>query len=312
MEALVEKLKRFFTQHPVLKSALQVSPGYISGVHLSPKERKLKGHFVLPLPEGVLRPSFEKPNIQEPGLLEKTIRENVEKPTAYDHGVALLIPELAQRTFVFGFTSLPSGASEREQLIRFRVKKQLPLLAQDVRIAYDVIPSGRGRKVVSSLARALVVAEYEQFFSRLRLRVRAVGVPVLALANLVDWEKEKNFLVLNIEKDAFGLFGATEGLPFLSRQKSLMVEGESLSVEEKIPEIVQEVENTVHFIEDREHKSIASVWVRFGTLEPQEGVLDRLQQKTGLAFHSLASRVPLDVSDQEKELLAPLVGQVWP
>jgi len=163
MNLIFNKLKNFFTAHPLPYSALQVTSSYISGIHLSLKDRKLKNHFILPVSGRIIQPSFEKANIKDSPLLQKIITEGVEKFDIYDHGVALLLPELSQRTFVFSFDGLPATSKEREQLIRFRVKKQMPLLSEDVRISYDVLQTRESKKIISSLARFTVVNDYENF-----------------------------------------------------------------------------------------------------------------------------------------------------
>ena len=309
MKSFLGRLNNFFTEQPLPSSALQVTSSYISGLHLSSKERKLKNHFVLPLPDGIIQPSFERTNIKDARLLEKKITERVEKLGMYDHGVALLLPELSQRTFVFSFDSLPNSSKEKEQVIRFRVKKQMPLLPDDVRISYDVIQAKEGKKVVSSLARSSIIDDYENFFSQMRLKVRSVGIPILGLSNLIDWEKEKDFLVVNIEKDSFGLMAITNKEAYMYRQKPLMTVGEDDSAI-RVRNIVQEIENTAHFIEDKEKHKIAAVWVRLGLLERKEEMFSNLEASLSLPVKSIDSLMGRGLASEDKRILAPLIGQL--
>ena len=71
MNALLDRLKGYFTQHPIPHSAFQISPHYLSGIRLSAKEGKIKNYFILPLEKGVIEPSFSKKNIKNPDFLEK-------------------------------------------------------------------------------------------------------------------------------------------------------------------------------------------------------------------------------------------------
>lgn len=309
MKSFLSRLKNFFTEQPLPSSALQVTSSYISGIHLSSKERKLKSHFVIPLPEGIIQPSFERTNIKDAHLLEKKIAERIERFDIYDHGVALLLPELSQRTFVFSFDSLPSTSKEKEQIIRFRVKKQMPLLSDDVRISYDVIQAKDGKKVVSSLARSSIIDDYENFFSQMKLKVRSVGIPILGLSNLIDWEREKDFLVVNIEEDSFGLLAVTNSETSLYRQKPLIpARGSDTTV--GVQNIIQEIENTAHFIEDKEKRKIAVVWVRLGLLEREDEMFSNLE--TGLSFpvKSIDPLIKRGLAREDKKILAPLVGQL--
>jgi len=309
MKSFLGKIKNFFIEQPLPSSALQVTSSYISGIHLSSKERKLKNHFVLPFPDGLIQPSFERTNIKDAHLLEKKIAERIERLDIYDHGVALLLPELSQRTFVFSFDSLPNTSKEKEQIIRFRVKKQMPLLSDDVRISYDVIQAKEGKKVVSSLARSSIINDYENFFSQMRVKVRSVGIPILGLSKLIDWEKEKDFLVVNIEKDSFGLLAVTNAETSLYRQKPLIAaSGNDSTI--RVQNIVQEIENTAHFIEDKEKRKVAAVWIRLGLLEREEEMFSNLEASLSFPVKSIDSLIKLGLAREDKKILAPLIGQL--
>jgi hypothetical protein len=306
----IYKLKDFFSAHPLPHSALHVTSSYISGIHLSTKDRKLKNFFVLPISGGIIQPSFEKANIKDSPLLQKIILKGVDKFNIYDHGVALLLPELSQRTFVFSFDALPATSKEKEQLIRFRVKKQMPLLSDDVRISYDMLQTKERKKIISSVARSTVVRDYEDFFSQLRLNIKAVGLPLLGLSNLLNWNKEKDFFLINIEKDSFGLLAVTDSVPSLYRQKSLMVRQDENFLSERVQNIVQEIENTAQFIQDKEKKEIASIWIRFGLLESEEEMLSNLESRLALPIKNIESLVGLSLPKQDKKILSPLIGQL--
>lgn len=309
MKSFWGKIKNFFLEQPLPDSALQVTSSYISGIHLSSKDRKLKNHFILPLPEGLIQPSFERTNIKDAHRLEKTITERIQRFDIYDHGVALLLPELSQRTFVFTFDSLPPISKEKEQIIRFKVKKQMPLLSDDVRISYDVIQAKEGKKVVSSLARSSIIDDYENFFSQLRLKVRSVGIPILGLSNLIDWEKERDFLVVNIENDSFGLLAVTNAETSLYRQKPLIATNGNDSTT-RVQNIVLEIENTAHFIEDKEKRKIAAVWVRSGLLEREDEMFSGLETSLSFLVKNIDSLIKLGLSSKDKKILAPLIGQL--
>ncbi len=310
MTTIFNKIKSYFSEHPLPHSAMQVTSSYISGIHLSSKDRSLKSHFILPIEGGIIQPSFEKTNIKNPALLQKIIDGGVEKFNIYDHGVALLLPELSQRTFVFSFEAIPGTSKEREQLIRFRVKKQMPLLSDDVRITYDVLRSKKGKKIISSVARSTIVSDYENFFGQMNLKIRAVGLPLMSLSHLINWNEEKDFFLVNIEKDSFGLLAVTDSEPSLYRQKPLMIRKSENYLVERVQNIIQEIENTAQFIRDKEKKEISSLWIRFGILESEEEILSNLGSRLNVPIKKIESTVGLKLSQQEKKILAPLIGQL--
>jgi hypothetical protein len=310
MNLISSKLKNFFIAHPLPHSAIQVTSAYVSGIQLSVKDRKLKNHFVLPVSGGIIQPSFEKANIKDTSLLQKMITEGVGKYNMYDHGLAILLPELSQRTFVFSLDTLPVTSKEREQLIRFRVKKQMPLLSEDVRISYDVLQAKENKKIITSLARSTVVCDYENFFGQLNLKIKSVGLPLLGLANLVNWNKEKDFFLINIEKDSFGLLAVTDSKPSLYRQKPLIVRQDGNYLLERVQNIVQEIENTIQFIQDKEKRNITLIWIRFGLLEPEKELLPNLESRLDLPIENIESLVSLSLPQQDKRILAPLIGHL--
>jgi hypothetical protein len=238
------------------------------------------------------------------------IQEGVEKFDVYDHGMVLLLPELSQRTFVFSFDSLPATSKEKEQIIRFRIKKQMPLLSDDVRISYDMLQTQKGKKVISSAARSTVVNDYEDFFGQLRWKIRVVGLPLLALSHLINWNKEKDFFLINIEKGSFGLLAVTDATPSLYRQKPLLVRQEKDFLSERIRNIIQEIENTAQFIQDKEKKDIASLWVRLGFMESEEEILTSLESRLDMTINNIETLVDLNISRQDKKILSPLIGQL--
>lgn len=310
MNSIFNKLKDFLTEHPLPYSALQVTSSYISGIHLSLKDRKLKNHFILPVSEGIIQPSFEKINIKDPSLLQKIITEGVDKFNIYDHGVSLLLPEISQRTFVFSFDTLPVAHREREQLIRYRVKKQMPLLSEDVRISYDVLQAKESKKIMSSLARFTVVSDFENFFGQMRLKIKSVSFPLLGLSHLVNWNKEKDFFLVNIEKDSFGLLAVTDAMPSLYRQKPLLARQNDRYLLERVQNIVLEIENTAQFIRDKEKREIASIWIRSGLLDPDAELMSNLESRLEFPVNKIEALVNLDLPSREKRILAPLIGQL--
>ncbi len=309
MNALLDRIKGYFTQHPIPHSALQISSHYISGIRFSPKEGRIKNYFILPLEKGVIEPSFSKKNIKKPDILEKRIREGLEKLSLSEHNIACLIPELSLQTFVFSFDSLPPSRQEREQIVRFRIKKQMPILPADSRFSFRVIRSNNSEKILSAVARASVVQEYEDLFSRLRLKVRAIGVPTLSLFNLVERDKEKNLLLINIEENSLCLLAIVNSEIALYRLKSYILDSEA-DVSGFVGNIIKEIENTVNFVEDREQEKVHSLLIRQGLLENDEKMLRLLKERLPFPLKGIESCLDAELGLQEKKILSPLFGQI--
>lgn len=311
MISFIDKVKYYFSQQPLPHSALQVSSRYFSGIRVAPNDKKLKHHFVLPLPEEVITSSFHKKNIKDSAVLENIVQKGLAKLHMTDHKVVLLLPELSQKTFVFTFDTMPVSPKEREQIILFRIKKQIPVLPKDTRLSYAVIKSNAKKRVLATIARSAVVEEYEEVFSRMRLKVKVVGVPSLNLYNLVDSEKDKDFMLIDLERDAFSLLAVVNSEISLYRQKPITEDfiDQKASTDQWM-DIVQEVENTAQFVENKEKRKIKCLWVRTGVFGSTENILSSLEEMCQCPVKAIESSLKSDLPLEEKRLLTPLLGQL--
>ena len=308
--AFVDRAARFFLDQPKLHTAFQVASNYLAGVTLSPKERGIKDHFICPLDKGIVETSFYQNNIKKSAELEASLRQGMERMHLTDRRIIFVLPEISQKTFVFLFDTIPGHRKERDQMVRFRIKKQLPLFPDDARISYSLVPAEDGVRVLASVARASVIKEYEDFFQRLKLKVRSVGIPFAGLVNLMQKEKE-NLMLVNVEEDAFSLVALIHSGISLYRQKSFAFETqEEDPVMPRYDDILLEVENTLNFIEDKEKKKITSLWVRTILPEIEEKLLKDLAQRLSIQVVGLDACLEGSLNPGEKRLLSPLLGYV--
>ena len=309
MAALFERWTNFFTEPIYPLDAYQLARTYLGGVHYSKKDKKITSHVVRPLPAGVLDPAFDKANITDPAGLEKAVREAAFALGPAGGAVSLLLPEACLRVFVLTFEALPSAAAEREEILRWRLNKLVPFKPGDMRLSYDVVKSNGQAKVLVALARTDVVREYESLFDRLGLKIRTVGVPVLNLLNLVRLEPPGHAMIANIEEDALGLLAVLDGEVSLYRFKPFLHDAANpMSPAQKMEQVAVEIDNTVHFLEDREKKRIASIWVRSAVEGAEdEGQTVLKERLLSLAVSEFSSPWPLTFRD--RQILSPLIGQ---
>ena len=310
MALFVNKIKNYFSQQPLPHVAFQVTSRYISGIRVSPKDGRITNHFILPLERGAIRPSFEKKNIKNPEWLGKNMKKELGKFHIHDHKVVCLLPELSIKAFVFSFGSLPSSRQEREQIIRFRIKKQIPLLPEDARFSFDINRSNSTVKIFVAVARTSIIREYEEFFSTFNLKIRTIGVPTLGLHSLLNTKKEKDFILINIEEDSLCILAIIDSEIVLYRLKPILVASQSgMPDDRRIENIVKEVENTVNFIEDKEERKIQSSWIRLGVLDGK-GMLSQLRENLSFPVTGIDSCLTGELGLREKKILSPLVGQI--
>ena len=307
----LRRIKDYFTAPLCPPTVIQLSSSYVSGIHVDVKDGRAKRHVILELPAGLLEPHFDRKNIDDAAALSGVLKEGLRQLQISGKKIACLLPEACLRILVMPFDSIPSSEKEREKIIRWRAKKQLAVLPEDTHLTYDTITGSSSIKVLVALARTSVIREYEDLFAGLGLEVGIAAAPTISLLNLVDWEEEKDLLVANIEEDSLGVVAVTQAEPALYRLKTFPVgREEELRFSQKIEAVVNEIENTAHFIEDREKREVRALCFRSGLREGQEDILAGL--KTALPFEVRAIQAPpsFGLTPETSAFLAPLAGQL--
>jgi hypothetical protein len=305
--ALLGRMRGFFTDPPCPPVILQVSSAFLSGLQVAEKERKPKQRLIVPLPGGLVEPHFEKANIRDQAALAGLLKEPLGRLGAADGDAACLLPEACFRVFVLPFESFPGSEHERESLILFRAKKQMPLPPDDLRLSYQMMGSGPGVKVVAALARASVIREYEAFFAGLGLKLGIVSPPALSLLNLIDWRTEPAGLLVNLDDDSLGLVAVTGSEPALYRVKGFA--GERTEAR-RVDGVAKEIENTIHFIEDREQQAVPTLWFRNGLLDGGGGLQSALAGMLTVPVKPVPAGRLEFLPEEERSVLTPLAGLI--
>jgi hypothetical protein len=302
--SLFQKLQARFVERPLPDAVFELAPGHLGGLRVAPRSRSASGRFLLPFRTPTLVPSFERPNVHDASAVRALVEEG-KKAIGFGGGtISLLIPEPCARIFILTVDSLPAVPVERDSFIRWRIGKQMPLLPEDLRMAYAGSPAG---KVIVSIAREAVIREYETIFESAGMRVGTVTIPSLSLVNLIDGTAGRNGVLLNIEPDYLSFLAIMDSEWTLYRQKGVSPD---LPDGTKAELVVQEVENTVHFLEDKERKKVERIWVRSGAGEDGPGIISRLNASLPLPAAMINYAAPGDWSAQERTALAPLMGQI--
>jgi len=304
---LSSRLRSAFVDRPLPDAVFELAPGRLSGVRVAARRRTARARFMLPLPEAAMVPSFDRPNLADVFAVRSTIERGKEELGLGGGTVSLLIPETCVRVFILAVESLPGPPAERESFIRWRVGKQMPVLPDDLRLATDIPPGPSVKRVMVAAARDTVVREYEELFEQAGMRVGTVTVPSLSLVNLVGGCPGTNGILLNVDAETLSLLAVMESDWTLYRQKMI---GSDSAAEDRSGLVAQEVENTVHFIEDKERQRVEKIWVRSLVWEEGAAIISRLNGILRLPAEFVDYTAPGDWDEREKAALAPLMGQI--
>ena len=123
-----------------------------------------------PLPEGLVHPSFDETNINEPAELAELLAElvtNVGLQRQRRWSVAL--PETATRTAIITLETTPASRGELEEMLRWKTERAVGATETELRVSRQRLSSdaeGRSRYLISAV-RLAVLAEYEAVFASL-------------------------------------------------------------------------------------------------------------------------------------------------
>ena len=299
--AVRARLRRYFTELPAPLAVFQVGAASWSGLRLPARDGAPVGRFFQPLPKGLVQPSLDRKNITDSAALEGLVAEGLKRLGLHNGPAALLVPELCARVFIVDLESRPSSAREEEEVFRWRVKKQFPLLPEDARWSLVSQPAGAGERIVGVMTRAAVIQEYEALFARTRVRVRTVTLPSLSLARLLERTAEDNVVLVNAEETALTVTALVGDAFSLHRLKPLGADATAALV-------AQEAENTIHFLEDREKTKVQAVWVRSTLADGEEGLIAALGERLNLPVRPASDLTASVLEPKEGRFLSPLAG----
>lgn len=299
----LNKILKYMTEPSLPPYLLQITAHRVSGLRVKEGNHPQVRYFILPLEDGLIEPSAEKSNLREPEKLIALIQNGLKKISGRGGDLSVLLPESCFRLFIFAVESLPSSNREKLALIRWRIKKLYPLLPDDFRFDFQAWRFNSFYRLLVVGTKANILEEYEKLLARAGWRVRVIGLPSIYLLALVE---EPDFLLVNVERDNLALLASASRIPLLYRVKSFRLEKEgNLS-----QQCLAEIENTLHFIEDKEKRQIKKIFLRWAVEAEDEQYLINFLSQSGLEVESLKPNRFSGFKDNEPTILAPLLGQL--
>ncbi len=303
------RMREYFMGQPRPDFVFQASARWLAGIAVRTARggaRELEETFFLPLDPGVVEPAFDRGNVSRPGPLVGEIRAWVEKKRGRGRKAALLMPDPCFRVFVFQADSLPKQEEEREAFLRWKLGRLLPHMPSDAVLAYDHRVEEPPLQVLAGVAGKAVVREYEALLESAGLEVGFAAVPTLSLSRVVPPEREAG-LVVNLESGHIGLLLLRDSVCGLYRQK-LISAGAGGGGQDLI-QAVQEIENTLFYLEDKEKVRVGRVWLRCGDPGSWEETGQILSEALPVPVSLIEPDMAAGLSREERNLFAPLWGE---
>ena len=241
--------------------ALSISEEALCLVEIKKQWRKILLHQVkkVPLPQGVVKLSSAKPNIENPEEFLNQLKALVE-PCPRPLSIVLSLPDLCSRTSVFDFSTFPTKKQEQTALVNWRFQQDLKLNTSQSRLGFGVYvptsvtdsPSPNNPENVRVLGTAIrneIVEQYERMCLEVNLIPTSVGISGLDIFDLyrpniqdiLEAEDSPNpscstgAMFLFISHWGFMFLAIQEGSPSFIRTKAISVKAEAGSSQGDAP-----------------------------------------------------------------------------
>lgn len=223
MAAWTRLLRLFTASAPT--ASIEIAADRITGVVLGPGPNQEAIAVVTEsLPEGVLIPTANAPNVVDRGTLGDVARQVLRQLPGPPTRVALVVPDCAAKVSLMTFEQTPARKADLDELVRWQARKTAPFRIEDAQVAYAAGPptDGGGREFVVSLMRRDIVEEYETACARAGAHAGVVDLSSFCLVNAVlargatdgsDW------LLVHVAPGYSSIAVVRQGQPILFRNR---------------------------------------------------------------------------------------------
>jgi len=158
---------------------------------------------------------------------------------------AVIVPTGWLRSFLIEIDRVPRKESELHELVRWRLKKLLPVAPTDLRLSVVPLPETGGKRpllVMAGVERAM--AAIEATFSSIGIEVGLITTRLFAIVPR-NAGANRPILVVQHEESFLSLLLLSEGVPRILRTKPLAADGDSRRT------VLRETGLTLGFIRDK-------------------------------------------------------------
>ena len=212
-------LRRQFVQPEPVFAAVEVRSDSLGVLRLSREGGALTvaAATSVKLPEGCLKLSMTEPNLEAPEVFRERLRSALERAGVGPGRAALVLPDpLVRLTLLPPGEALPRGRAQRDELLRFKLRKSVPFEIREAHVACLQDRAGVGGTVVGAIFTP-VLQGYEEVCRSLGLEPGLVQVSALALLSAAPEADDRDWLLVNWERGYVTLALVRRGWPMLVR-----------------------------------------------------------------------------------------------
>jgi type IV pilus assembly protein PilM len=182
------KLPSILTTPPP-SAALLMGPGLVSAVAFSRHggESVVTAHASEPLRPGALTPGLTGQNVADRAGVQRAVSNVLGQLGGRHRRIALVLPDAVAKVSLVRLSAVPPHAQDREQLIRWHIRKSAPFPIEEAQVACSagVALEDGGREFVVAIARRAAVREYESVCEEAGAHAGLVDLATFSLVNAV-------------------------------------------------------------------------------------------------------------------------------
>jgi type IV pilus assembly protein PilM len=169
---LLQRFQKYFqpTLPPV---ACEITSRSVSVVRLNTKRPPEIDRFAVePVPPGLIIPSLTRPMIASSSDLLNLLKSLFARADLKTNRISLAIPDSCAKVTIHQFESMPGNESEKQQLLKWKLKKTIPYNIEDSSLSFLEQRDPDGKHVIVAVnIHVAVLAQLEAVFESLGIQV---------------------------------------------------------------------------------------------------------------------------------------------
>ena len=257
--------------------ACEISPDRVLAARVADRARILADCATCELAPGSVVPDLLQTNLLRRQAVREAIEQTLSRLAERSRDVIAVLPDAAVRVVLLDFEMLPSDPVEAESVVRFRLKKSLPFDVDKAKVSYHTQASGTGLKVVTAVALASVIEDYEAAFREAGYSPGVVLPSTLAALGAANAGRPTLIVKVDANTTSIVIVDQNQVLLFrtLENTRGVAISDDQLA-EEVYPSLV--------FFQDTYHLNIEQILIA-GL--PSDGAAHALRAQTGAEVSEL-------------------------
>ena len=294
-------MSRSHTSKSGPKLACEIAADRILAGRVAETRHMLESCASRDLSSGSVVPDLMEANVRNRDSVCQALRDTLGSVSGRSRDVVAILPDAAVRVVLLDFEALPPNREEAEGVVRFRLKKSLPVDVDKARVSYHAQTAGDGVHVIAAVSLNSVVEDYEAAFREAGFTPGVVTASMLAALGVADTDRPTLVIKVDARTTSIAILDHERLLLFrtLENTRGMTITGEQLA-EEVYPSVV--------FFQDTYHLNIEQIYVS-GLSDPGVAA-PALRAQTGADVNELvgSSRIGGSIGSTPVWRMAGVVG----